>query len=128
MCVSWILSKGYCCYHPPSRKMFITADITFSKNHSYFPRETHYQNQSLNPNLPIPLPIFSQSRKQFTIPPTIHIVYTRRGKQSTDHNFRSPHMVYIRRSKVSPDVVAVTTSPISHMVSFHLSQLCLLLF
>lgn len=29
--------KGYKCYHPPTRKMFITMDVTFRETEAYFP-------------------------------------------------------------------------------------------
>ena len=28
--------KGHKCYHPPSRKWFVSMDITFLESHSYF--------------------------------------------------------------------------------------------
>lgn len=34
--------RGYKCYHPPSRKFFVSKDVTFHENVSYF---THTQSQ-----------------------------------------------------------------------------------
>ena len=28
--------KGYKCYHPPTRKLYVSADATFVENKSYF--------------------------------------------------------------------------------------------
>jgi transposase InsO family protein len=39
--------RGYKCYHPPSRKYFVSKDVTFHENVSYF---THPQTQGENMN------------------------------------------------------------------------------
>ena len=39
--------RGYKCYHPPSRKFFVSKDVTFHENVSYFTRP---QSQGENVN------------------------------------------------------------------------------
>jgi len=40
--------KGYRCYHPPLKKYFVSADVTFAENESYFRSSTILeQNQTL---------------------------------------------------------------------------------
>ena len=38
--------KGYRCYHPPTKRFFISADVTFAENLSYFSNNQGIQNQS----------------------------------------------------------------------------------
>ncbi|TYK26874.1 Beta-galactosidase [Cucumis melo var. makuwa] len=39
--------RGYKCFHPPSRKCFVTMDVTFCENQPYFP-VSHLQGESVN--------------------------------------------------------------------------------
>ena len=54
------LQKGYHCYHPPSRKMFVTLDVVFHENDMYYTvlessiqgeRQNELQTLNLNPSL-----------------------------------------------------------------------------
>ena len=38
--------KGYKCYHPPTRKLYVSIDITFVEDKLYFP--THYLQGELS--------------------------------------------------------------------------------
>ncbi|KAL5829711.1 hypothetical protein ACOSQ3_019179 [Xanthoceras sorbifolium] len=42
------LQKGYKCYHPPSRRVFVSQDVTFWEDEAYFTFETSLQGE--NPN------------------------------------------------------------------------------
>ncbi|KAI5429937.1 hypothetical protein KIW84_034500 [Lathyrus oleraceus] len=39
--------KGYKCYHPPSHKFFVSRDLTFHEQESYFV-QTHLQGENVN--------------------------------------------------------------------------------
>ncbi|KAA0035929.1 Cysteine-rich RLK (RECEPTOR-like protein kinase) 8 [Cucumis melo var. makuwa] len=39
--------RGYKCFHPPSRKYFVTLDVTFCENRPYFP-VSHLQEESVS--------------------------------------------------------------------------------
>ncbi|KAA0042075.1 Cysteine-rich RLK (RECEPTOR-like protein kinase) 8 [Cucumis melo var. makuwa] len=39
--------RGYKCFHPPSRKYFVTVDVTFCENRPYFP-VSHLQEESVS--------------------------------------------------------------------------------
>ncbi|KAA0066521.1 Retrovirus-related Pol polyprotein from transposon TNT 1-94 [Cucumis melo var. makuwa] len=39
--------RGYKCFHPPSRKYFVTMDVTFCENRPYFP-VSHLQGESVS--------------------------------------------------------------------------------
>ena len=39
--------RGYKCFHPPSRKYFVTTDVTFCENRPYF-LVSHLQGESVN--------------------------------------------------------------------------------
>ncbi|KAL0556854.1 hypothetical protein IC582_005371 [Cucumis melo] len=40
--------RGYKCFHPPSRKYFVTMDVTFCENRPYFPVSHHLQGESVS--------------------------------------------------------------------------------
>ncbi|KAA0064303.1 Retrovirus-related Pol polyprotein from transposon TNT 1-94 [Cucumis melo var. makuwa] len=42
-----IHQSGYKCFHPPSRKYFVTMDVTFCENRHYFP-VSHLQGESVS--------------------------------------------------------------------------------
>ncbi|KAL4023307.1 hypothetical protein IC575_017059 [Cucumis melo] len=39
--------RGYKCFHPPSRKYFVTMDVTFYEDRPYFP-VSHFQGESVS--------------------------------------------------------------------------------
>jgi hypothetical protein len=64
--------NGYKCYHPPSRKHFVSMDVTFFKPQSYFsPYQTPLQGESEIEEdfltlLPVPTPMLESERQQLT--------------------------------------------------------------
>ncbi|KAL5804478.1 hypothetical protein ACOSQ3_031278 [Xanthoceras sorbifolium] len=40
--------KGYKCYHPPSRRVFVSQDVTFWEDEAYFTPETSLQGENSN--------------------------------------------------------------------------------
>ncbi|KAL0539675.1 hypothetical protein IC582_023891 [Cucumis melo] len=49
LCVCWVspYQRGYKCFHPPSRKYFVTMDVTFCEDQPYFPI-SHLQRESVS--------------------------------------------------------------------------------
>jgi transposase InsO family protein len=45
--------KGYRCYHPPTRQMFVTFDVVFHEDSMYFPFKTDLQGESNEEVLPL---------------------------------------------------------------------------
>jgi hypothetical protein len=94
--------KGYKCYHPPSRKCFVSMDVTFFEPQSYFSSsQTHLQGESKIEDyiltlLPVPTPMSKPEQQQLTNespteltdkPSAPHVeelrVYSRRQKNKT---------------------------------------------
>ena len=46
MCVLRLLQKDYKCYHPPTRKHYVTMDVTFLDEYSYFD-STYHQGENI---------------------------------------------------------------------------------
>ena len=63
--------KGYLCYHLPTKKYFVSADVTFIENDSYFgsPHSLGQSSSSIDKNQPPILPDHDLS--SFTLPSTI---------------------------------------------------------
>ena len=38
--------KGYKCFHPPSRRFYVSTDVTFNKQESYF-KQPHLQGENV---------------------------------------------------------------------------------
>jgi len=91
MCLCWLLShsKGYKCYHPPSKKYFVSMDVTFSQG------ESQIEEDFLTP-LPVRTPMPEPEQQHVTnespteptdqqsAPPVEELrVYSRRQKAKT---------------------------------------------
>ena len=42
-----VYQKGYRCYHPPSKRMFVTMDVVFHEDSMYFSSEPELQGEHL---------------------------------------------------------------------------------
>ena len=67
--------KWYKCYHPPSRKVFVSQDVTFWEDEAYFTSETslqgensNYEEKSLKTDNGIPISLQSQSFEEENLP------------------------------------------------------------
>ncbi|BBH03624.1 hypothetical protein Prudu_014548 [Prunus dulcis] len=106
--------KGYKCYHPPSKKFFVTRDVTFHEDHAYFSllsSETSLQGENISSeDKSYGVPMFelekietNESEKNdngrednsLTLPPVGHrmspydLVYTKRDKVPFQRNDQS---------------------------------------
>ncbi|CAL2268732.1 unnamed protein product [Prunus armeniaca] len=106
--------KGYKCYHPPSKKFFVTRDVTFHEEHAYFSHlssETSLQGENISSeDKSYGVPMFelekieqNESEKNdtrregnsLTLPPVGHrmspydLVYTKRDKVPFQRNDQS---------------------------------------
>ncbi|CAL8175713.1 unnamed protein product [Prunus armeniaca] len=106
--------KGYKCYHPPSKKFFVTRDVTFHEEHAYFSHlssKTSLQGENISSeDKSYGVPMFelekieqNESEKNdtgregnsLTLPPVGHrmspydLVYTKRDKVLFQRNDQS---------------------------------------
>ncbi|CAL9013295.1 unnamed protein product [Prunus brigantina] len=106
--------KGYKCYHPPSKKFFVTRDVTFHEEHAYFSHlssETSLQGENISSEdksygvLMFELEKIEQNESEkndneregnsLTLPPVGHrmsrydLVYTKRDKVPFQRNDQS---------------------------------------
>lgn len=99
--------KGYCCHHPPTRRMFITAVVTFFKNNPYYSTNLKETKQTFSPS-PMPILVFDHTEDKNVCLTPCPIVYAIRKPQF--QRFSNPPNVYTRRVKEVPSAI-VPTSP-----------------
>ena len=63
--------KGYKCYHPLTRRVIISKDIVFDENRFYYQPNTEVNNEqdSMNREIPTPLPSLDISEREKVQPP-----------------------------------------------------------
>ncbi|GMI79954.1 hypothetical protein HRI_001664700 [Hibiscus trionum] len=113
------LKKGYKCYHPPSKKFFVTMDLTFFEQEPYFSKteikgETIGNNFQLVPTQ-VPLsspshypPLLESQTSSHTPPNSSPNPYlSPASKQSTQTSSQPPKQlqVYTRKRKTIPETV-----------------------
>ncbi|KAK2372965.1 hypothetical protein QL285_074037 [Trifolium repens] len=86
--------RGYKCYHPPSQKLFVSKDVTFHENVSYFTRP---QSQGENVN-------DLESESEFLVlGPSLPITHVHAPTSVLEESTPSaPIQKYQRRSKLVP--------------------------
>ncbi|TYJ95764.1 putative mitochondrial protein [Cucumis melo var. makuwa] len=106
MCVCWVSlhRRGYKCFHPPSRKYFITMDVIFSKDRPYFPvNHLHGESVSEESNCtlefiePTPITVFDLDLHLIVLPTTKFL-----GKRITEG---------ISKRKLSPLLISCRLQP-----------------
>ena len=101
--------KGYKCYHPPSKKFFVSKDDTFFEHKSYFHQDHLQGENAINEDGLLILPDLSFEPKVGTESVTTEKEPTKSTQDQADVRF-GKKLVYTRKTKAIPEYVHVQQS------------------